>query len=274
MRSRVLGGHLDLADVRVLVDRSGELYATIGLDIVSPSIAQLYRLYLREEASPEERRMATSLLEEAVARAHHLRAERITTRVHDEHSYPEYQATLEQLGFVPLDRRIEFIAKVSELPAEGASPFTWRNMAAFPREAVVRLLDDVLQGDLSPSRHDSADAALRDMLEAPGLTNSDECVHLGLIDDVPAALVIAQIQTSTGWASITQLGLHSNFRGRGFGAYVHRHGFDMLRAQGGTYYRDGTSLANTPMRRLFEKHGCREYARMTDWGASLRSPLA
>jgi ribosomal protein S18 acetylase RimI-like enzyme len=274
MRSRVLGGHLDLADVRVLVDRSGEVYATIGLDLVNASVAQLYRLYVRDEASREDQHMATSLLREAIARAHHLQATRITTRVHDAHSFPEYQATLEQLGFTALDRRIEFIAKLSDLPGEGASPFSWRSMAELPREAVVELLDDVLQGDLSPALYDSADEALREMLKAPDLNNSDDCVHVGLLEGALAALVIAQVQTSTGWASITQLGLHGNFRGRGLGAYVHRHGFDMLRAQGGAYYRDGTSLANTPMRRLFEKHGCREYARMTDWGASLRAAPA
>lgn len=269
MRSRVLGGHLELADVRVLVDPSGGVYAAIGLDVINASVAQLYRLQLRDGATAEDQRAATSLLGEALARAQELRAERITSRVHDAHSFPDYQATLEQLGFAPLDRRIEFIAKLAELPEEGASPFTWRNMAGFPREEVVRLLDDVLQGDLSPALHDNADEALREMLKAPDLTSSDDCVHIGLLQGAPAALVIAQVQLSTGWAAITQLGLASNVRGRRLGAYVHRHGFDMLRAQGGTYYRDGTSLANAPMRRLFEKHGCREYARMTDWGARL-----
>lgn len=269
MRSRVLGGHLDLADVRVLVDPAGEVCATIGLDLVNASVAQLYRLQLRDDASAEEQGVATSLLGEALARAHELRAGRVITRVHDAHSFPAYAARLEQLGFVPLDRRIEFIAKLAELPGEGGSPFTWRSMASFSRDTVVQLLDDVLQGDLSPALHDSADEALREMLEAPDLTHSDECVHVGLVDGAPAALVIAQVQTSTGWGSITQLGLHGDFRGRGLGAFVHRHGFDMLRAQGGTYYRDGTSLANAPMRRLFEKHGCREYARMTDWGATV-----
>ena len=270
MRSRIAGGQLDLADIRALVDGEGEVSATIGLDLVSPSVAQLYRLHLRDDASAEERRIATSLVEEALARARELLAERVTTRIHDAHSFPEYQATLEQLGFVHLDRRVEFIAKLSELPAEGASPFTWRSMAELPRDAVLQLLDDVLRGDLSPALHDSADEALREMLKAPDLTNSEDCVHIGLLEGEAAALVIAQVQPSTGWASITQLGLQSSFRGRGLGAYLHRHGFDMLRAQGGTYYRDGTSIANAPMRRLFEKHGCREYARMTDWGAPLQ----
>lgn len=267
MRSRILGSHLDLADVRVLLDPAGEVSATIGLDLPTPSVVQLYRLHLRSEASAQERHLATTLIGEAMERARELGAARATTRVQDAHNFPEYQATLELLGFAPVDRRIEFIAKLSDLPTEGASPFTWRSMADLPREVVVRLLDDVLEGDLSPALHDNADEALREMLNAPDLTCSEECVHVGLLDGAPAALVIAQIQATTGWASITQLGLQSSFRGRSLGAYVHRHGFDMLRAQGGTYYRDGTSLANAPMRRLFEKHGCREYARMTDWGA-------
>ena len=38
--------------------------------------------------------------------------------------------------------------RVAELPGEGATPFTWRSMADFSREAVVQLLDDVLQPGL------------------------------------------------------------------------------------------------------------------------------
>lgn len=269
MRSRVAGGQLGLSDVRVLVDAAGEVSATLGMDIVNTSVAQLYRLHLREQPSAEERRSGTSLLGEALDHARERGAVRALTRVHDAHAFPEYQAALEQHGFALLDRRIEFIAKLAELPAEGATPFTWRSLADVAREEVVRLLDDVLQGDISPTHHDSADEALRGMLDAPDLTSSDDCVHVGMVDGEHAALVIAQVQPTTGWASITQLGVHSSFRGRGLGAYVHRHGFDMLRAQGGVYYRDGTSLANDAMRRLFEKHGCREYARMTDWGAPL-----
>lgn len=268
LRSRVSEGHFCLADIRVLLDAAGEVSAALGVDKVSASLAQLYPLQLRPEASGSERQAAVALLGEALERARQLGAARVTTRIQDAQAFPEYDAELERHGLRRAGRRIEYIAKLEALPSEGASPLSWHSMAEVPRQSLHQLLGDILQADPSPALYDSPEEALREMLGAPGFSHGDECVQLGRVGGEDAALVIAQVQAGTGLATITQLGLHGSFRGRGLGAYVLRHGFDMLRAQGGTYYRDGTALANAPMRRLFEQHGCREYARMTDWGAA------
>jgi GNAT superfamily N-acetyltransferase len=61
------------------------------------------------------------------------------------------------------------------------------------------------------------------------------------------------------------MGVVPEARGRGLGTWVHRHGFRMLRDQGGKLYHGGTAAVNAPMLRLFRAHGCKEAARMVEF---------
>jgi ribosomal protein S18 acetylase RimI-like enzyme len=79
------------------------------------------------------------------------------------------------------------------------------------------------------------------------------------------AIVVAQINPKSGWSRITHMGIIPAFRSRKLGKWVHRHGFEMMRGQGGKLYHGGTVSTNTAMIRLFNQHGCKEYRRMQEW---------
>ncbi len=268
VRERLAAGKLSGADIRIALDAEGSVCAALGVGAASPSLIQLYRVQLRS-SSEQDRRAAATLVPEALERARALGATHVLARINEADSFVEYEAALQAAGFAPSGRRIEYRGKLADLPSEGASPFTWSSLAHVPRPRVLRLLDEILLDDPTFGFQGSAEDTLRETLSVPDLTGGDDCVHLGSLEGRDAALVIAQVQPSTGWATITQMGLGKEFRGRGLGALVQRHGFDMLRALGGVDYRDGTSLDNLPMRRIFEKHGCTELARMTDWTVTL-----
>lgn len=65
------------------------------------------------------------------------------------------------------------------------------------------------------------------------------------------------------------MGVIPEFRGKGFGKWVHRHGFMMMKAQGGKLYHGGTHGENLPMRKLFESHGCKIFCELEEWGVRL-----
>jgi len=79
------------------------------------------------------------------------------------------------------------------------------------------------------------------------------------------AIVVAQIDPKSGWSPITHMGIIRAFRGRKLGKWVHRHGFEMMRDQGGKLYHGGTVSTNTAMIRLFNQHGCKEFRTIQEW---------
>lgn len=98
------------------------------------------------------------------------------------------------------------------------------------------------------------------------LTNTlADCVHMGMLDDVPVSFVCAQVDLNDGWSRITYMGLVPSHRGRGLGHWVHRHGLTMLKAQGGVLYHGGTRTHNAPMLACFEGQRCRRWQRLSEW---------
>ena len=106
---------------------------------------------------------------------------------------------------------------------------------------------------------------LRGWLADPVLVTGPEVLQVGSLDGRPAALVCVQTNPRSGWGRITYLGVVPELRGRGLGAWVHRHGFAMLRTQGATRYEGGTATANAVMNRLFEAHGCERFRVEVGW---------
>ena len=48
--------------------------------------------------------------------------------------------------------------------------------------------------------------------------------------------------------------IDENYRGKGLGKWIHRHGFSMMKAQGGKLYHGGTVTENLAMIKLFQVH--------------------
>lgn len=212
------------------------------------------------------------LAEEAIAHCRALGASRVLARWISG-SHPESRKEiLVRLGFAPGPRRIEFRRDITGLPSDEGTPFQWRPAGELTDSEYERLgavLKAAGEGDPDFHPHDDAVELLKGYMQERGLNSGPGCVHLGTIDGQLAAIVVAQVQPSDGWSRITYMGMLPAFRGRGLGTWVHRHGFQMMRGQGGKLYHGGTLAENKRMIRLFEDHGCPVYREMQEWELTL-----
>ena len=189
----------------------------------------------------------------------------VSTRPRAEQITPRYREALLEAGFVELGERIEFKSPMEDLPGDEGSPLLWRDRAAVGKDLAIEMLSRTSNGDPhGVEEHERPAEALADMLSDVELSNGPECVQVGYLDGEPVAFVMAQVGNE-GWSRISYMGLVPAARGQGLGTWVHRHGFSMMRSQGGTLYHGGTAATNQPMLRLFESHGCKLYARMVSF---------
>lgn len=167
---------------------------------------------------------------------------------------------LAQVGFAPTHRRIEYTFPLNDLlgdqDQEEKSPISWESLQD-TSEPNLRLASKLMQecahGDPDFSESDDALMCIRGYLCEPGLSNTSQCIQVGTYHGSPAAVVIAQVQADSGWSRITYMGLVPAFRRQGLGKWVHRHGVQMMKEQGGQTYHGGTLIQNRPMVRLFER---------------------
>lgn len=252
LADRIRRGEVELADIRV----NPELTAALRLVPLGPRSAVLAGPY-GDDAG------AATLLPETMARVRELGIEEISFRPSIDELGPAFRAAVLEHGFRLLGERVEFKTDVLNLPTEEGTPLTWRNLDEVGLEAAAAMMAQTAKGD--PTGHSERDqplATMREMLADPMLTDGPDCVHVGYEGDRAVAFVLAQILPKTGWSRISYMGVIPAARGRGLGKWVHRHGFAMIRAQGGTLYHGGTATTNAAMIRLFQLHDCTESDRM------------
>jgi hypothetical protein len=179
---------------------------------------------------------------------------------------------LPKLHFSLSHVRIEFRADLVDLPNDDDSPLLWIPVSEaghFTLNNAAKILESAGDGDPDWSSEDVNLKLLKSYLNDPEFKSTLDSIHIGVIENQPAAIVIAQVIANSGWSRLTYMGLLPKFRSKGLGQWVHRHGFEMMRAQGGKLYHGGTIRGNQPMERLFQKHGCREFRTMQDWRIQL-----
>ncbi len=212
------------------------------------------------------------LIQKALLETKKVAASEISFRLTETQKSGLVSQTLPKLGFVRGLDRIEFRSPLSALPTEDGTPFVWQSLepeGPWTLKEVGVLLRLVSTGDPETDPNDDPIAELEADLSDPVLTNGPDTVHVGWIENRPVSVIVAQLNPKTGWSRITYMGLILNHRGKGLGTWVHRHGFEMLRNQGGTLYHGGTTSQNESMLKLFEKHGCQLYRRMQQWNCKL-----
>jgi GNAT superfamily N-acetyltransferase len=208
------------------------------------------------------------LLKEACERALELGAHRIHFRLIDDSRAPLIREAAELEGLHFRSGRVEFKAQIFDLQDDAGTPITWKAIPDINDETLTQaglLMERASEGDPDASPEDDGFECLKGYLSEPGLTSGPNCIHLGHIDQQPMAIVVAQIEAATGWSRITYMAMLPEFRNKGLGKWVHRHGFSMMRDQGGITYHGGTSEDNTPMLKLFSNHGCEINRRLEEW---------
>jgi ribosomal protein S18 acetylase RimI-like enzyme len=269
IRGHVESGRRILARTRVL-DEDGVLVASIRVEPIGAGLWVLTELKLRPGIAPAVQEKAAGLVGEALAtiptenppeNQSEIRSEnerKVESRIPVKSAFPAYTAALLDAGFKRHGGRIEFESNVADLPDDNETPFDWRAATAETLSDAAAFLDRVSIGDPDHDPADTWGTLLPALLGDSYLRGAPECVHIGRIGGETAAGVVAQVAPTTGWSRITYMGLLPSRRGRGWGRWVHRHGFRMMREQGGTTYQGGCASNNTAMVALFREHGCRE----------------
>ncbi|MDF1663167.1 MAG: hypothetical protein P1V97_15435, partial [Planctomycetota bacterium] len=145
------------------------------------------------------------------------------------------------------------------------SPLSWVNMDSLGFDKSAELLGSVGRGAPDWEDDDDPHHLLKEYFTDPNLSDGPDCVHIGRLGSKTVALVIAQVDKRDGWSRLTYMGLVPEYQGKKLGAWIHRHGFSMLKAQKGQEYHGGCSMENKAMWKLFEAHGCKELRRLSEW---------
>ncbi|MFN8509508.1 MAG: GNAT family N-acetyltransferase [Deinococcaceae bacterium] len=267
-KKHVAEGLRDLRNYFVICSPSGEVIAStfVAQDqehVFHIKVVQCLSQYANFEVSH-----FTELLKEACERALELGAQTIHFRLIDDSVAPLIKKAAELEGLHFRSGRVEFKAQISDLQDDVGTPITWKAIPDSNDETLAQaglLMERASEGNPDFSPEDDGFECLKGYLSEPGMTSGPNCIHLGYIDQQPMAIVIAQIETATGWSRITYMAMLPEFRNKGLGKWVHRHGFSMMRDQGGITYYGGTSEANTAMLKLFSLHGCEIDRRMEEW---------
>jgi GNAT superfamily N-acetyltransferase len=265
VRAEVISGQRLLAHTRIFTDGTEKVLASIRVHPLDKETWILTELKVRADLDLSCKVRATDLIPEAMSVAMSECTRKVETRISSTGLFKEYRDALVVAGFKYHGDRVEFKTAVSELPDDTGTPFTWKAMTTEDRNEVAQLLGSVGHGDPDWDEQDDPACLLEEYLSDPILTRTFDTVQIGHLDDQVAALVIAQVATKTRWSRITYLGLLPQFRGKGYGHWVHKHGFTMIKSQRGRTYQGGCSSINRPMLSLFRRHGCREHLLMQDW---------
>ena len=174
---------------------------------------------------------------------------------------------LGSIGFKKHSDRIEYKTMVADLPDEAGTPFTWKAIGTegLDVQFAADMMSRCIQGDPYVDSSFNALESIKGDLADDSLYGQLDAIHIGYLNNKPVAFVFAQTDVKSKWARLTFLGLDPDLRGQGLGVWVHRHGFAMLRAQGGVEYHGGTIAANKGMMKTFAKNNCKELRRMQEW---------
>lgn len=174
---------------------------------------------------------------------------------------------LEKINFKKKNERIEFKSDLVNLPNDTGTPLLWKALETdgIDLEFAGGIMDLCTVGDPNSDPAEKAIHFLKTDLIDPDYQSKPEAIQIGYLNEKPVAFVFAQVDPTSRWSRITYMGLIPEMRKKGLGKWVHRHGFEMMRQQGGKQYFGGTTTDNQLMLATFRAHGCEEYKILEEW---------
>lgn len=242
-------------------DLSGNELAIVSVEKLPDGIAVIK--YSKPEIH-QTKEVWNKLFKDAFDEAKKMKPSTISCRLKTDYQLDLFTDILKGLGMAKHSERIEYKQKIDLLPAEDLnhSPLKWKSAKKLQwSEHRIAEFTALITGE-------NSDDFVKDFLFHEELTSGLECIHIGFLAEnpcEPCALVVAQIEKDTGWSRLSYMGLTEDCRNKKLGRWVHLHGFSMMKAQGGILYHGGTTIDNTPMKKLFAKHGCEEFLKLEEW---------
>lgn len=229
--------------------------------------AKVYAIKYNRPEKKLERNDWLKLLSQAKLAAIEFGAEVIDCRIRLEYEPHVFKSIFKELGFAKRSGRIEFKCDVKDLSGEEGTPFIWKTAKElhWSHKEIADFTKQIVKEALDVDPNEKPEDFMQDWLNHDELICGTDCISIGFLDEAPCALSVVQTAKDLSWSRISYMGLIPSFRGKGLGKWVHRHGFQMMKSQGGNLYHGGTLTNNFPMRKLFESHGCVVYCEMEEW---------
>ncbi|MGE0632741.1 MAG: N-acetyltransferase family protein [Pseudobdellovibrionaceae bacterium] len=248
----------------VHLDPAGNPWGTVSTEQLW---ANVYAIKYNRPENRINQNIWQGLFAQAKAAAIEFGAESIGSRIRLEYEPDLFRDVLTEIGFEKSAGRIEYQCDISNLPGEEGSPLTWRTAKDlnWDLQQIAQFTKEVTTGALDVDPNEKPEDFIQDWLHHHEFTAGPEFIAIGFSDNQPVALAVAQINSTSGWSRISYMGLIPSHREKGLGKWVHRHGFTMMKQQGGKLYHGGTHAANSAMRKLFESHGCHVFCEMEEW---------
>jgi RimJ/RimL family protein N-acetyltransferase len=169
-----------------------------------------------------------------------------------------WRAALEAAGFRPVRRKAFVERTLDDLPSVPPG-LVLRSLAEVGERAFCARMAEASEGDPFEERKGAErdlDREWRELVSYAGdLFRPDRWWTVD-DDSGPVGVVLPQA-FSTEKGTLFYLGVLPHRRGVGLGRALHAQGLHLLAAQGLRRYVGSTDLRNEPMRRVFERNGCR-----------------
>ena len=213
------------------------------------------------------------LFNQAIAAAVEFDSGQLGVRLRKEYEIEMFRDILSELGIKKFAERIEYRCDIANLPDDTGSPLKWLTTQELKwnKHQVARFASEIVKGSFDFDPEENMEDFVQDWIHHHEYTHGFDCIAIGFSGDKPCALVVAQIEKETGWSRLAYVGIIPELRGRGLGKWVHRHGFKMMKDQGGKLYHGGTHGDNKPMQKLFISHGCKVFCEMEEWFCNLKT---
>ena len=234
--------------------------------------ANVYALKYNRPEFRLDREIWKSLFAQAKAAAIDFGAEKIGVRLRKEYEVEILCGILTEIGLKKISERVEYNCDMSLLPEETGSSLQWKTATelGWDSKKISQFTGEIIKDALNIDPEEKAEDFVQDWLHHDEFTSGTDCIAVGFFNHQPCALVVAQINRETGWSRLSYMGIIPQFRGKALGKWVHRHGFKMMKDQGGKLYHGGTHGDNLPMQKLFESHGCKLLSELEEWACDVK----
>ena len=258
----------DLSIHFIQADSSGKIVTALRTEHASEKEFQIILPTTVVNSKSEQSTVLTNLLEEALTVLKEKGATRINFRVVENLSLRFLSGELPRLGFTQINSRIEYRAKVCDLPESKNSPFAWVDASEgtkYDIKYAAKILEKAGDGNSEWGNWEPNIKVLEEYSSDSEFISDPKNLQIGFINGKAAGIILAQVSQNQGWCTIAYMGLLPEFRGVGFGQWLHQRGFKIMKDLGGVSYHGGTHSDNKAMRALFKKHGCSEFRSMQEW---------
>lgn len=241
----------------LVAERAGALIGWARMDPIRPGCYSLVDLYV--VPGPKREARGKWMLAALVARFAGQRLEAATWHRHsDPFLHALLSASLREGQFKIYVEKLYVRRDLQDYQSPYPPTFALRSLAELGEAAFIEALGPALRGGLARDlQAERPDLEFEEMRAMEGRTHNPEAWSVAFYGGLPAGVILPNRFAGAGEeGTFTFLGLAGPWRRLGLGPALHARGLELLVGMGARRYLCSTDVQNTPMLRLYARHGC------------------